>query len=563
LKNPGQLAIFTKGFWPCSKRQAAIPCGPFCLVIAGWHGIPFGFFATFNFNQFAQEGRLMSKRIAFCIFWSALLFDPLLHAETVYFENFAGGWGAWSADNGVWEVGTPSTVGPPACFSGSQCAGTVLNGNYPPKTDSRLISPSIILPTVVSGENLFLYFREWHNYYYSYYLDSGQVQVSAYDPVTKTWSVFHNEALREENSSPVWSRKGVDLTAYAGKKVHLGFYHIEGDGYYFAPGWYIDDVEIVRKSSQFTGDFETGWGDWFADNGVWYVGPPTEGPTACHTGSACAGTIPNGSYSRLIFPDYQLPTVTGLNEIHLRFWNWHGTGGTGQVQISVYDPTAGTWSSWANEGVAVGPTSGVWSPKDIDLTAYSGKKVRLGFSHTNGNANAGWYIDDMTISSGTPPANPYSVVQSIGIDDLNGNVAQEEATLVRVNATNAMQVIIRDGLTKALLKTISYGTGNFEPLGLVEVPDLNKNGQREIAVLYRNGANNGIYVGLRDAKTAALIKTVGFGVVLAQSITTMGDTDNNGTLEIAVLSLIPGTKTYRLDLRDALTGALVRMISLP
>jgi len=52
------------------------------------------------------------------------------------------GWGGWGADNGVWEIGTP-TKGPSASHWGSQCAGTVLSGNYSSDTDSRLISPSV------------------------------------------------------------------------------------------------------------------------------------------------------------------------------------------------------------------------------------------------------------------------------------------------------------------------------------------------------------------------------------------------------------------------------------
>ena len=327
-------------------------------------------------------------------------FTPWLHAATVYFENFEAGISGWSADNGVWEVGTPAQVGPPACFSGSRCAGTILNGNYPNATNSRLVSPSIILPALATGETLYLHFREWHKYPN---FDLGIVQISTYDPVDNTWSAWVEAPGRINASSPVWSVKGAELSAYAGKKVRLAFFHVNqlSD---FDVGWYLDDVEIVRKPIQFTSDFTTGWGDWFTDNGVWQIDTPKEGPLACHGGTLCAGTVPSGTRSRLIFPEYQLGTVAGLDEIHLRFWHWHGTGGTGQVQVSVYDPVAKKWSDWMNEGVAIGPTSGTWTVKDVDLTAYAGEKVRLGFYHYNGNANPGWYIDDVTISGGSLPS---------------------------------------------------------------------------------------------------------------------------------------------------------------
>ncbi len=356
--------------------------------------------ATLCYQPDEPEDTYMFTRVTTLLL--LFCFTPWLHAATVYFENFEAGIGGWSADNGVWEVGTPTTVGPTDCFGSNKCAGTVLNGNYPQGTVSRLVSPSIILPTLASDENLYLRFREWHEYYGS--ADRGMVQVSVYDPVAKTWSVWADASTTAVGyMSPVWSLKGVDLNAYAGKKVRLAFQHIDVCCGGMGAGWYLDDVTIVSKPAQFTGDFTTGWGDWYADNGVWQVGTPKEGPLACHGGTLCASTVPNGSWSSLIFPEYQLGTVAGLDEIHLRFWHWHGTGGAGQVYVSVYDSAAKTWSDWIKEGAEVGPTSGAWTVKDIDLTAYAGKKVRLEFHHYNGNANPGWYVDDVTISGGSLP----------------------------------------------------------------------------------------------------------------------------------------------------------------
>ena len=80
--------------------------------------------------------------------------------QIVYQYNFESGWDGWAADYGVWEVGTP-TAGPDSCHGGSRCAGTVLGGNYPGETDSRLISPSITLPGVSGDEELHLRFWHW------------------------------------------------------------------------------------------------------------------------------------------------------------------------------------------------------------------------------------------------------------------------------------------------------------------------------------------------------------------------------------------------------------------
>ncbi|MFB1490660.1 MULTISPECIES: choice-of-anchor J domain-containing protein [unclassified Thiocapsa] len=81
-------------------------------------------------------------------------------------EGFDGGWGDWSATRGLWEVGTP-TAGPPACHGGSQCAGTVLDGNYAAYTDSRFMTPPIRLR---DEPNISLNF--WHWFSFSSY-DAG------------------------------------------------------------------------------------------------------------------------------------------------------------------------------------------------------------------------------------------------------------------------------------------------------------------------------------------------------------------------------------------------------
>jgi hypothetical protein len=74
--------------------------------------------------------------------------------ETVFTEDWESGQEDWDVRNGVWEIGTP-TAGPSECYMGNQCAGTVLSGNYPRGTDSRLGLPTfapIQLPTVAGME---------------------------------------------------------------------------------------------------------------------------------------------------------------------------------------------------------------------------------------------------------------------------------------------------------------------------------------------------------------------------------------------------------------------------
>ena len=344
--------------------------------------------------------------------WIILVFSWLLNsasatAEIIYEYDFEPGWDNWSVDNGVWEIGTP----PPeitTCHGGAQCAGTVLGGDYPGDTDSRLISPSITLPVVTRNEEIHLRFWQW--FWYSVN-DAGYVQISVYDEETKTWSGWWTIGNSVYDNTYAWSLMAVDLTDYAGEKVRIAFYHTAYSWPWgeCGPGWYVDDIEIVRKVPGFSGDFESGWGDWSADRGVWEVGTPTVGPTECHGGAQCAGTILGGDYpgdtdSRLISPSITLPVVTEDEEIHLRFWQWfsYSVNDAGYVQISVYDEGTQTWSAWADRD-SVSGVSSIWSPKDVDLTDYAGEKVRIAFYHTAyswpwGECGPGWYVDDIDLT---------------------------------------------------------------------------------------------------------------------------------------------------------------------
>jgi hypothetical protein len=349
--------------------------------------------------------------------------STLVLAETVFTEGFESGWGSWYTDNGVWEVGTP-TAGPQSSHGGSKCAATVLGGNYPAQTKSRLISPSIMLPSIGANEEIHLRFWQWFSFGGGSVMGPdtyGYVQIMTYDSSAGTWSSWTDVSKVGSVSSElvyglssVWSPMDVDLTAYANKKIKIGFYLLP---YYDTSlGWYIDDISIEKKYPSLSGDFEKGWGDWSADNGVWEVGTPTAGPQSSHGGSKCAATVLGGNYpaytvSRLISPSIMLPSIGANEEIHLRFWQWFSFGGGsvccpdtyGYVQIMTYDSSAGTWSSWI-ELKKVGGLSSVWSPMDVDLTAYANKKIKIGFYLLPYiNTALGWYIDDITIDGVLPP----------------------------------------------------------------------------------------------------------------------------------------------------------------
>ena len=115
------------------------------------------------------------------------------------------------------------------------------------------------------------------------------------------------------------------------------------------------------------------------------------------------GNYPTNTDSRLVSATVVLPTVAGPDRVHFRFQQWftYGSGDLGQVQVSAWDPVNSVWGAWVNEGTAVSASSGGWSLKDVDLTAYAGATVRVSLLHAadapGTTLGAGWYVDDVTI----------------------------------------------------------------------------------------------------------------------------------------------------------------------
>ena len=133
-------------------------------------------------------------------------------------QSFETGLGDWYVEGGDWEVGVP-TSGPGSAHSGTNCAATVLGGNYADETSGRLDSPAFVVPSADQNPRL----RFWNWYSISGH-DFGQVQIKV---GTNAWQIL---ATYTSTSSGVWSRQSFDLSGYAGQTVQIGFY-FESHGY--------------------------------------------------------------------------------------------------------------------------------------------------------------------------------------------------------------------------------------------------------------------------------------------------------------------------------------------
>jgi len=335
------------------------------------------------------------------------------HAQTVVWsENFDSGnpYNRWYADNGLWQIGSP-TYGPPmanGCRAHScpNCATTGLTTNYPSGTDSRLISrPS--LQITIPPSNQFPRLRFWH--WYNFSSSHGKVEVMG---TNGTWYAVSPSYT---GFSGDWTYTSVDLSAFAGQMVQIAFHLIPDCCGGSAPGWYIDDVELLAGAPVFNNpeSWEGGIGDWYAETGTWQVGVATKagGPPVDaqgfqdHTGSNCAVTLlnanyPSGADSRLVSPPIVIPPASEFPG--LQFWHWFNWSSSyGQVEVK---GTNGTWQP-VPDAVYTGSSAG-WTPGFGDLRSYAGQMVQIAFHmipQCCGGSAQGWYVDDISIQTAGAP----------------------------------------------------------------------------------------------------------------------------------------------------------------
>ena len=337
-------------------------------------------------------------RIAALLILCSVGLSNLAFSQTVVWEEDFEGADAltnWSVDNGTWQIGFPAS-GPNGAHSGDRVAATVLDGNYPPNADTRLIrNESFTVPT----DNPRL--RFWHWYDTRGTLASGEVQIKEEGG---DWIRIFPQYFHEGGG--IWTRPSIDLRDYTGQSVQIAFRFVSVNDSRVDPGWYIDDVELITGAVEFNNPegFEGGLGDWSSERGTWQVGVPTSGPGSAFSGNNVAATILDGDYganvdSRLVSPPFVVPG-SGENP-RLRFWHWYDTRGTlasGEVQIK---EEGGDWirifPQYFHEG------GGIWTRPSIDLRDYAGQSVQIAFRFVSVNdsrVDPGWYIDEVEIVTG-------------------------------------------------------------------------------------------------------------------------------------------------------------------
>jgi bacillopeptidase F (M6 metalloprotease family) len=303
-------------------------------------------------------------------------------------------------NGGTWQWGEP-TSGPAAAHEGSKVIATVLGGSYGENTASRLVSPELVVPA--ASENPRLRFWQWFSFSCG---DYGEVQIKAAGGEWQQLVRFNGY------SGGTWAYPALDLSAYGGQMVQLGFYFSSTSsscGHTVSAGWYIDELEVVTGLTpallpNVVEGFEAEgfWDNWSVNGGTWQWGEPTSGPAAAHEGSKVIATVLGGNYgentaSRLVSPELVVPAAS--ENPRLRFWQWFSfsCGDYGEVQIKA---AGGEWQQLVRFN---GHSGGTWAYPALNLNEYAEQTVQLGFyfsstsSSCGHTVSAGWYIDELEV----------------------------------------------------------------------------------------------------------------------------------------------------------------------
>ncbi len=160
------------------------------------------------------------------------------------------------------------------------------------------------------------------------------------------------------------------------------------------------------------------------------------------------------------------------------------------------------------------------------------------------------------------PAN-YSGLGLVPIDNIGGSAAADIAVLIVSETTGDLLVRVHDGGNGALLSSLIWTTGTavLSKDPIISLSDISGNGVPEIGILMQRFSDNQPFVQVRDAMTGSLVRLISLGPnSIAQALANLGDTNNDGSEEVGVLGFSSSGRG-RVRVYDAQTGGQVHVQS--
>lgn len=274
-------------------------------------------------------------------------------------EGFESGIGDWSASAGTWETGVP-TSGPAAngagwrAHSGTNCAATVLAGNYATFCDTRFISPPFTVP--VSNRPA-LKFAQWFQFVNAL----GYVEVSSGIVLTNlSYTTNYFSVTNVNRNTNVISVTNFFLPStylqtntatFTNFNVSTNIYTVTNSGATSRQTNVLTFTNVNRETNVFVVTNNQGF----------------------------------------IYQQTNFYVFTNLNPL------------IGGINITAAQNT-NVWRSLSTTNIGSGTgvaSSGGWTNTALDLSTFAGQTLRAAFHFVSGNGSfgnaAGWYVDDISI----------------------------------------------------------------------------------------------------------------------------------------------------------------------
>lgn len=335
----------------------------------------------------------------------AILFSARAMANVPYYTDFEtepGREGFETTDSTVWEVGTPSRVGPSAAHSGSICWGTNIRDNYPNSADAMLLT--LILNTPGLSHPILDF---WHWYSTEPNVDGGNIKISTDEGAS--WEILvpmGGYPVRElegvnalygqpafSGNSGGWEKVYIDLSEYTARQCRVAF-HFASDargGSY--PGWYIDDLGFYEAFGVLRGHITLSYA---TNNSGAIIRIPELGlaDTTDESGSFYLDSVRIGSYrvevSRVRFVPFSRDSVP------ITFLD------TTSLDITLYPELYYANFELDSGDLVPNPSTGAWQWGEVDTaippyTAVSGTHLWGTNLHGRYENNANWKLDLYTV----------------------------------------------------------------------------------------------------------------------------------------------------------------------
>ncbi|MHC4123532.1 MAG: C10 family peptidase [Planctomycetota bacterium] len=299
-----------------------------------------------------------------------------------------------------WSGSTPSSgfgTGPLSAIDGNNYLYTESSVEGSPYKEVILNGPYFDLNSLSNPE-----FRFW---YHMYGGTMGTLAAEVSDDKGASWTEIWSLSGDQGDS---WYEAVIDLSAYSGSKIRMRFVGVTGS--LWLSDMAIDYITVAEAgavgdcitSYPYTESFEDGFGDWDnaeEDDIDWtqYSGPTPSsgsgtGPLSAYDGTYylyTESTYENYPDKKAILagPCFNLNSLSNP-ELWFSYHMYGGTMGTLAVEVSNDNGASWTevWSLSGNQGDS-------WFEAVVDLSTYSGSKIRVRFVGVTGSG----FTSDMAI----------------------------------------------------------------------------------------------------------------------------------------------------------------------